>query len=55
MSESISLAYALLGHTLHILLTGVIGVYALVQEGETLGQLFQRVREQRLKGNLENE
>ena len=55
VSASVSLAYALFGHTLHVVLTGVLGVYGLAKEGQTLGELFSRVREQKLKGNLDHE
>jgi glycosyltransferase 2 family protein len=47
ISTSVSLAYALIGHVLHILLTGAIGGYALALEGESLGQIFQKIRAQR--------
>ena len=47
ISTSVSLVYALVGHLLHVLLTGVIGGYALAREGESLGQIFQKIRAQR--------
>ena len=42
-----ALAFALVDHALYVGLTGVVGTYALIQEGQSLGAVFRRVREQR--------
>ncbi len=47
VSASIALAFALAGHLLHVVITTLFGTYALSQEGETLGMLFQKIRRQR--------
>lgn len=41
-----ALAFAFVDHALYVGLTGVIGAYALAKEGQSLGSLFRRVREQ---------
>lgn len=38
-----ALAFAITAHLLHIVITGVIGLYGLSKEGETLTSLYQRV------------
>lgn len=43
-----ALAFALVDHALYIGLTGILGAYALIQEGQSLGQVFRRVREQKV-------
>jgi len=45
-----ALAFALVDHVLYVVLTGVFGVYALAQEGQSLVQLFQRVRTEHSNG-----
>jgi uncharacterized protein (TIRG00374 family) len=42
-----ALAFALVDHVLYIGVTGIIGAYALIQEGQTLGQVFRRVKKER--------
>ena len=44
-----ALAYALIIHVIHILISCVFGVYALAQEGETLHQLYAEIRNKRYK------
>lgn len=39
-----ALAVAIVAHLIHICVTGVIGVYALFKDGETLAGLYQRLR-----------
>ena len=41
-----ALAFALVDHALYVGLTGVFGTYALIKEGQSLGAVFRRVREQ---------
>ncbi len=43
-----ALAYALIIHVIHILISCVFGIYALAREGETLNQLYAEIRKQRL-------
>jgi uncharacterized protein (TIRG00374 family) len=45
ISFSAALAFALVSHFTQIVVTGIFGVYALAQEGETLGNLFKKIRE----------
>ena len=51
IDPSISLALALTAHLTNYFLTGVIGVYALAREGQTLAGLYQRVRRLSQEGN----
>jgi hypothetical protein len=44
VNPSISLAFALTMHLCQYLITGVIGVYALVKDGESLASLYLRTR-----------
>jgi uncharacterized protein (TIRG00374 family) len=44
VSFSSALAYAFVSHIQYLLITGIIGAYALVQEGEALGSLYRTVR-----------
>ena len=44
VSTSIGLAYAIASHLLNILVTGILGIVALVREGESLGNLYRRLR-----------
>ncbi len=44
VSTSPALAYALTTHVMYLGITGIFGAYALAQEGESLGRLFQRVK-----------
>jgi uncharacterized protein (TIRG00374 family) len=44
LDPSVALAFALIVHLIQYLLTGVIGVYALARDGETLAGLYRRVR-----------
>jgi len=46
---STALAYALLAHLLHIVISCIFGIYALAQEGESLGQLYIAIRKRRFK------
>ncbi len=48
-----ALAFALVDHAIYVVLTGIIGSYALIREGQSLGPLFRRIREQR--SGIENE
>jgi uncharacterized membrane protein YbhN (UPF0104 family) len=41
-----ALAYALTTHVMYYLVTGIFGSYALVQEGESLTNLFRTIRKQ---------
>lgn len=43
---SVALAYAVTVHLLFFLLTALFGVYGLVQDGQSLGRLYRRVRRQ---------
>ena len=42
-----ALAFALVDHVFYIGLTGILGAYALIKEGQSLTQLFQRVQKER--------
>jgi uncharacterized membrane protein YbhN (UPF0104 family) len=44
VSFSTALAYAFISHIQYLLITGLIGAYALIQEGEALGSLYRNVR-----------
>lgn len=44
----IALAYAFASHLLNILVTGLIGAYALAKEGLSLGTLYYRIRKETL-------
>jgi glycosyltransferase 2 family protein len=39
-----ALAFAILAHLMHVAVTGVIGTYALLRDGETLAGLYRKVR-----------
>ncbi|MBU0510838.1 MAG: flippase-like domain-containing protein [Chloroflexi bacterium] len=41
---STALAYALVGHVIQVIITGIFGVYALTREGDTLSQVYQGIR-----------
>jgi len=43
-----ALAFALVDHALYVGLTGIFGTYALVKEGQSLGELFRGVRTQKM-------
>ena len=45
-----ALAYAIVFHLIHIFVTGVIGAYGLVRDGETLTSIYRRVRTWRKAG-----
>lgn len=47
VSSESALAFALTDHVFYIGITGFFGVIALIKEGQSLGQLFRSVREQR--------
>jgi uncharacterized protein (TIRG00374 family) len=47
INPSIALAYAITMHFLGYLITGLLGAYALVQDGESLGRLFHQIRKAR--------
>jgi uncharacterized membrane protein YbhN (UPF0104 family) len=57
VSISTALAYALTIHVIHILVSSVFGIYALMHEGETLSQLYSEIRNQRFieEQSLESE
>jgi uncharacterized membrane protein YbhN (UPF0104 family) len=38
-----ALAFAILAHLIHVAVTGLIGAYALLNEGETLSRLYRRL------------
>lgn len=42
-----ALAFALVNHAIYVVVTGILGLYALAQEGESLGRVFRRAKEQR--------
>jgi len=42
-----ALAFALVDHALYVGLTGVLGTFALIKEGQSLGAVFRRVQEHR--------
>ena len=42
-----ALAFALVDHVLYIGLTGILGTYALIREGQSLADLFRRVQNRR--------
>ena len=44
VSSSIALAIALVSHLIHITFTGLIGMYGIFQDGESITGLFQRLR-----------
>jgi len=44
---STALAYAIIAHVLHVLISVVFGVYALSSEGETIGALYDQIRKKR--------
>jgi len=44
---STALAYAIIAHVLHVLISVVFGVYTLTSEGETIGQLYDQIRKKR--------
>jgi len=48
-----ALAFALVNHAIYVVFTGILGLYALAQEGESLGQLFRQLRKQSLKEEAE--
>jgi uncharacterized protein (TIRG00374 family) len=50
VDPSIALAYALTMHLFQYIITGMIGVYALVQDGESLAGLYLRARRLRSNG-----
>jgi hypothetical protein len=39
-----ALAFAIVVHLIHILVTGLIGSYGLIRDGETLTGIYRRVR-----------
>ncbi|MEA3351645.1 MAG: lysylphosphatidylglycerol synthase transmembrane domain-containing protein [Chloroflexota bacterium] len=41
---STAFAHALTAHLLYIVITGIFGTYGLINSGESLGQIFERVR-----------
>jgi glycosyltransferase 2 family protein len=45
VSYESALAFALVNHVLYLSITGTFGTYALINEGQSLGQLFHRVKE----------
>ncbi len=45
---STALAYAIIAHVLHILISVVFGVYTLSSEGDTIGQVYDQIRKKRL-------
>lgn len=45
-----ALAYALVDHVIYIGVTGILGAYALLREGQSLSQLVRRVQEERSSG-----
>jgi uncharacterized protein (TIRG00374 family) len=47
VSFSTALAYAIIAHVLHVLISVVFGVYTLSTEGETIGQLYDQIRKKR--------
>jgi uncharacterized protein (TIRG00374 family) len=47
VSMSTALAYALILHVIHILISCIFGIYALSSEGETINQLYMEIRNQR--------
>jgi uncharacterized protein (TIRG00374 family) len=44
---STALAYAIIAHVLHILISVAFGVYTLSSEGETIGQVYDQIRKKR--------
>jgi uncharacterized protein (TIRG00374 family) len=46
---STALAYALTGHLLHIIVSGVFGGYALAREGKSFQQIYAELRKRRIK------
>jgi hypothetical protein len=44
LDPSVALAFALTAHLINYLVTGLLGAYALSQEGETLINLYHSVR-----------
>jgi uncharacterized membrane protein YbhN (UPF0104 family) len=49
VAASTALAYALASHLLNIVITGVLGVYAVGRAGESLGNLYAQIRNVRSK------
>jgi uncharacterized membrane protein YbhN (UPF0104 family) len=47
VTMSTALAYALILHVIHILISCIFGIYALSSEGETINQLYMEIRNQR--------
>lgn len=45
-----ALAFALVDHVIYIGVTGILGAYALIREGQSLAQLFRRVQKERSTG-----
>ena len=48
-----ALAFALVDHVFYVGLTGILGTYALLKEGQSLGELFRRVQKERSKTSVE--
>lgn len=46
VDPSVALAYAVTVHLIFFGLTGILGVYGLLHDGQSLGRLYQRVRQQ---------
>lgn len=47
VTMSTALAYALILHVIHILISCIFGIYGLSSEGETINQLYTEIRNQR--------
>jgi uncharacterized membrane protein YbhN (UPF0104 family) len=45
---STALAYAIIAHVLHVLISVLFGVYTLSSEGETIGQIYNQIRKKNL-------
>jgi uncharacterized membrane protein YbhN (UPF0104 family) len=42
--EAVALAYALVAHILYLVITGVIGIVGFLQQGQSLGQVYNQLR-----------
>lgn len=47
VDSNTALAYAIASHLMNILVTGMIGGYALIGEGESIGELYRRLRNEK--------
>lgn len=52
---AVALAFAILAHLIHVVVTGMIGMYGFFREGQTINGIYQRLMENRMKRTASTE